>query len=330
MTRYRLPHNTPITYSLSTRLNLHSEPVREPVSFTAGRGYDPGYLAGKPAVLVPIFGMTQSDAAELFHMVYQAQAMSMGFRPILFTDLDVFSLSRPYGWLIEHHMSEYDHCSLHCDYDWEKSVIQHAQLIVNNFRVSRIVTPDPVDRFTTVLRQLRDVSAVEFSRELLQTRSETTLVDGWREWLPRPTLLSREFGVVSRSAGTIRVNVEYGSGDNMLIMDGKKAQVNAEPLAREARTRAWPIVETDTLEELDDTELRIAIASVLSLGDPDGTAVLACSYRLAHRIRSVAFDERIMLWEATNESFADSTPPMADIELMTTIRRASSALVQQF
>lgn len=320
--------NLSIPLALASDVPLHDGSPPQAPRFAAGKGFDDAHMREAAPILVPIFGIPDIQIGSLLRVLYRAQQISMGFRPVVFSDMDIFSSVRQFGWVLEHHMSEYDHAVLQSDVSWEESVLNHANLVADFFRVERIVVPDPNDGYRAFLRQLRELTGAEVGAPLPTERSETTTVSGWRAWITDTHKSARTYKVLTSSADAVSVEIEGGRGDNTVVIDGSETGIGAEAFTAEARARSWPIVHVNSLEDLDEYELRIALGSLMSLGDLDGTTIVVCSDSLANIIASHLSDDRMLLWPRIAGNSDMKTISISEVELATTIRRASSALSQ--
>lgn len=316
--------------AISTLLSLESialpEDASKRMAFTAGRGFDPGQMVDAPAVLVPVFGVPSSSLDSLLKTLYRVQTISMGFRPIIFSDMDILAAVRPYGWVLEHHLSEYDHHRLGSDSAWDASVLHRARLIASFYGVRRVIVPDVSSGLRLFLRHLRELTQVEVGSPLPVERSETTTVSGWRAWLGDGQSRGSAYNVETYSGGTIGIEIEDGAGENVVVIDRSAPLPGFEHFVDEASSRAWPIVRVPNLNDLDEFELPMALESLLALGEPQGTMVLLASSAVAARVRAGFDHERMVLWAYDAGEDRSDRLSAADVEMTTTIRRASSAL----
>ena len=325
-----IPHraHTPVPSILATSIGLVSRDDTGAREFAPGRGFEAAHMRATPAVLVPVFGLIPDEAAGLFRLLSRAQSMTMGFRPIVLTDSVLFNEIRPYGWLVEHVMSEYDHVRLACAESWVNSVIRRAQQIADFFKVVSVAVPDPADGYAAFLRQLRDLVGSEVGGPLKGDRPEIAEVAGWRSWRNDGKVASQSFNVRTASNETVRVEIHPGRADNSVLIEGQYDSRVVEAFVEEADERGWPVVYTDGLDALDDVELKLAVMSLASFGEPEGTCAIFCSRAFAERMDQTLPRMQVQTW--TYEELFEQTnrPSFADIELATTIRRASSALAR--
>lgn len=320
-----------INTKLESRVRAPGAQQAGAMKFTAGRGFDDAQMSSKPAVLVPLFGMPEDQVAGICRFLYQSQLMSMEFRPILYTDMNVMSVCRPYGWILEHHMSEYDAAKLGCWSSWESSVIFHAQYIAEFFKVEHVLLPDYVDGLQSFTRRLGEIGKARVGRFVPNESSNVSRVSGWRAWSSGPHRPARVYNVETFSAGAVRVEISGGSNENLLLMDGPTESDMARQFMDAAKAREWPMIRTDSLGILDPIELEVALRSLVSMCSDEGTVVIFADGDLVPRIKAIVTDERIEVRSTDAVNSGESAQrelSMADIELRTTIRRASSAFVR--
>ncbi|QSZ49899.1 hypothetical protein [Arthrobacter sp. D5-1] len=300
--------------------------------FTGGNAIPDEYTKDLPIALVPIFSMNKSDVAHLLQTIYAAQSITMGFRPILFTDQDIFSAVRPYGWVIEHVLDERTWLELSCSGDWLTAVLRRAQSVSDFLNVATVLVPDPISHNRGFLSQIETLTGTKV--DVLSGLQQPVSVDGssvvgWRGWFDRVVGHESSFTV---SAGKVvgKIRVRRGSSGDTILIDAEC--LDQEGLTRilgEALRRGWSYIVFDDLFQFSDQELSLMLGSVLDGLTPDGTLLTATSPETAKTVRSATEDERVLASEVVGNSLVSAGRPinLADAEMQSLVYRASRALV---
>lgn len=221
-------------------------------------------LARSPIVLVPCFGLTDAITERLLETVYRTQLVSMGFRPLLFTDTDTFSLARPYGWVVEHHMSELHWKMVGASGDWLTSVCDRAHYLLEFFGGALVANPDPRSGHRDLVDRLSVLTGVDMRHMVSRddATADSRTVRGWRGWLRDVGALTSTY-VVETSSGVISsVSAKRGEENHVLVVD---QAASGEPITQQildwAATEGWSVVQVDALMQMDVVERSLCLAA---------------------------------------------------------------------
>lgn len=306
--------------------------IKKNRKFTGGNAMPDEYTKELPIALVPIFSMGNSDVAKLLETIYSAQSITMGFRPILFTDQDIFATVRPYGWVIEHVLNEKKWLELSCSGDWLTAVVRRAQSVADFVGVATVLVPDPISHNRGLLSQIEELTGTKV--DVLSGLQQPVVVDGssvvgWRGWFDRVIGQESAFTVGSGNLKA-RIRARRGSsGDTILIDAGSVDPDGLTRILAETLKRGWSYIVFDNLSQLSAVDLSLMLGSVLDGLTPDGTLLTATSPDTATKVRLATEDERILAAEIVENNLVSSGRPISlvDAEMQSLVYRASRALV---
>lgn len=97
------------------------------------------HLAGTPLYVILLFDMRPAEVALALRALHLAQQTVGTYRILVFTDLDLFAAVRPYGWPVEHVVSERDWHALGKSGSWERHVNDSLAWVVRTYAAHGIV-----------------------------------------------------------------------------------------------------------------------------------------------------------------------------------------------
>lgn len=299
---------------------------------TGGVAVPAQYAQDLPVVLVPVFGMLEAEVDELLQTIYAAQSVTMGFRPILFTDQNIFTQVRPYGWVVEHVTSERDFVVRGFDGDWISSVVRRAMLATRFFGIAAVFLPDPLSHNRNLLVQVQALTGTNVdSLSVLRGMSslDEQVVVGWRGWLDRVSSSEGRF-VLAGPGLRSEVRARRGSaGSTVLFESSILESENLSAVLGEALKRDWSYVVVDRLDQYGDIDLHLMIGALLDGLTADGTLMAVTQQSVSARLATVVADERVVVASARDGGLEVEGKPfrLSDAELKTLVYRASRALV---
>lgn len=299
---------------------------------TGGVAVPSQYARDLPVVLVPIFGMLEAEVDELLQILYSAQSVSMGFRPVLFSDQNIFARARPYGWVVEHITSERDFVVHGFEGDWISAVIRRAQLATRFFGAAAVLLPDALSHNRNLLVQVQALTGTNVdSLGVLRGVSslEEQAVVGWRGWLDRVSGSEGRFIIVSPD-GQRGARARRGSAGSTLLIESSMLETeNLSSVLGEALKRDWSYIIVERLEDSLDVDLHLMIGALLDGLTADGTLLAVTQQSVSLRLASLSADDRVVVASVRGGELEVEGKPfrLSDAELKTLVYRASRALV---
>lgn len=239
---------------------------RRPRPVTGGVAeQQPGVLADTPVLLIPCFGLARETAADLFRVLYRAQLITMAFRPMIYTDTDVFAEARPYGWVVEHHMSEYHWRRLGAGGDWLTSVRDHAEYLIEFFDIATVATPDAHSLHRDLLDRVSALAGIDVGHlaDGMHRPADPRPVQGWRGWPQSVGSVALGLVVGCATTGTLEVSARRGDSGHLLVIDERTAEsADLVEFTDDAIRDGWSVVRLSSAPSLDELERGMCLASL--------------------------------------------------------------------
>jgi hypothetical protein len=231
----------------------------------------PTDVARLPIYVVPVFDLIPSAVARVLRELHGAQSAYDAFRVVLFTSGNHFAQVRPFGWPIEHVVSEVDWLACgKTSRQWPEYVFDSLDWAVRAYGAQDVLVPDRSGSLRSEFVRV-GVQTVGLVAEPEGVRPEEETLPSWRALHgARPRRVPGRAKVAAR-AGSVDVTAEQGSSPAAIVVVDRVGQSQATRFFEEAMGRRWSgylIVGA-----MNEEEEQLAVHSCLSLL-PAGTARL--------------------------------------------------------
>lgn len=309
-------------------LNRSSHRSAKGKNFSAGVAFSDREAKDLPVVLISLLGCTRAEATSFLRTIHSAQIISMAFKPVILTDIDMFSIVRPYGWVIEHVMGEHTWNELRIKQAWLEMIRERVALAFEFFGATDVILADQNRDPHSLLGALHTLTGVSFSNMLqveeADPRAPGRSVRGWRGWMEQ---MSADGSLIIEGHTGVNHDLHLIQGDsgNALVIDTSPALSHHSEIVRNACDRHWSVLEIDCARIVDDIEMCLVLGSLVDTLAPDGTLVMASHEEQLARLTRLNVDDRIA---AVSASSGTSVVELAKYETRTMIHRASAALLK--
>lgn len=235
------------------------------------------HLAGTPLYVVLLFDMRPSEVALALRALHLAQQTVGTYRILVFTDLDLFAAVRPYGWPVEHVVSERDWRALGRTGAWERHVSDSLAWVVQTYAAHGIV--GGVGSEALCESAVRAGIAPQGLWSLLgpvDDGSPDEVFPTWRAWGrgdDRPPEGLSHVGPTQ----TLQVDLSRGQAEPcvMLLVGTAPVSERDDAVLRRARERGWTVISCWG-SDARASDLALAFESV-SLASDDGVVRVVVS-----------------------------------------------------
>lgn len=256
---------TPVAELLEGRLDSY-HPPRIP-GLVPGSA-DSELVRARP-VIVPLFDMTQPALERAISTLARRVVVDPTFCPVIFTSLDLFSIARRHGWVVEHVMDESSWRRL-SDRDWTTHVLSRFDAVLAAFGAEEVFAPDLNGRFwrPNDLAQLADLGGA------VEDLHDDRRVHGWRAW--SSFVLDREYSritVETNSRSAVEVSMSRSSVPLTFVEITDSRSQEDHGWSERARKRGWSTVTIVSIEGMRD--LDVALASLIRHAVPSLATIVS-------------------------------------------------------